>query len=60
MKITFEENLIKCDTVGCNKTALARLDIGSYKGLIFFCSGCLSELKTILRRNNQKNEQSEK
>lgn len=58
MKITFEENLIKCDTVGCNKTALARLDIGSYKGLIFLCSSCLNELKTILRRN--KNEQSEK
>ena len=58
MKIELENRNIKCDSINCGNLAISRLNIGSYKGLIFLCKDCLKQLQTILKRNIRKDEQS--
>ena len=57
MKIMFEKKNIKCDGVNCRNLSEVRLDLNSYKGLIFLCGSCFKELQSITKRNSQKNEQ---
>lgn len=57
MKITFEKKNIKCDSINCNKLSEAKLDVGSYKGYLFFCKKCLKQLQSLLKKDSQKNEQ---
>ena len=51
MKITFEKRKIKCDGVNCGNEAEVKLDINSYKGILFLCGDCFKMLQSIVKRN---------
>lgn len=55
MKILKTTKLLKCDTVGCNTNSQYELILGSYKGNIYLCKNCYTELKNLFTKE-QKNE----
>ena len=48
---------IKCDTVMCNKIATNKLSTNSYKGDMFLCDICLTQIQKLFKRTTVKNEQ---
>lgn len=53
MTITYINEQIKCDTVLCNKSAIAKIDANSYKGNHFLCKDCLTKLKNIFKKDSK-------
>ena len=48
---------IKCDTVMCHKNSSYQITTNSYKGDMFLCTDCFTNLQKVLKRTTTKNEQ---
>ena len=58
MKITKKLMKIRCDSGLCHEIASYEIESQSYKGNIYLCEKCFSNLQTNIKKVNIKNEKT--
>ena len=49
MKLIIRNENIKCDNIFCKNMSNARLDMDSYKGIVFLCNDCLKQIQNLFK-----------